>query len=275
MGVTDVTKYPLEMMWIVPRREGIYAFEIVARNVASAHKVIHDVFISVGARVIYEFHSGIGEDKVIIFIAIDVSDTNLIADDFLELLKEKRDIVLDVKEAGHSNRFYYADMLFPIHISRSRAVIFDNATLKGMLIHFRNNFGEDGASAMLFHIGQAIGESIYKSYIKPKTSSGSNLRKVFDNLKPILHSKGWGEVLGIECEPYKIVIKIRDHWECSILKDAGFNKPTGQLFRGMLTTVTWKLHGKRVSVIEKKCLTMGDNFCEFEITPLEGSFQVY
>lgn len=274
MSITSPLKFPLRMMWIVPKRPNLYAFEIIIPNKPEAHQLVHSKFSSFGGDIVYEFHSGISDDRSVIFVAALFTGEDVKPNDLIESLRSETELIIDARLAGESSNFYYADMLFPIYLSDSRAIIFDNASLKGMLKQFRVNFGEDGASALLFHMGQAIGESIYTNHIAPRGYTSKNIGDLLDNLHPILHSLGWGHIRKMELDRKKISIHVLDYWECSILREAGFRRSTGQIFRGILTKIMERIHGKRVFVAETRCISKGAEECVFEVSPIEGLFNL-
>ncbi len=273
MTIMREAKYPLKLMWIVPKTPNIYAFEAVVKRGTKAHQHIHDTFVSAGADVLYEFHSRIDEDKDFIFIAVMGVGLDVSIDELLANIRKRQDLVIDIKRAAESGKFYFADMMFPITLAGARAIIFDNASLMGLIMQFRRNFGEEGATQMLFHIGQAIGESIYSNYIKFRGYDSKTIKEAIDNMNPILHSIGWGYVSNTEIRRDYIRIYIGDYWECALMKETGATRPTGSIMRGILSTIFERLHGRRVSVTEVECINTGSEYCVFEVRPLTGEFR--
>jgi len=81
---------------------------------------------------------------------------------------------------------------------------------------------------------------------------------------------GWGPVEIVELTPERAILKVYNSFEARSYfanNKEEASKPQCHFFRGVATatcTVSWSTEGEGK---ETKCLAMGDEFCEFIITP--------
>ncbi len=116
----------------------------------------------------------------------------------------------------------------------------------------------DGGLAIMYHMGLRAGEALAE-----KVSSYFN-----DNKRSLEYMLLYNESLGhgrFKLERYidkaycRIIVK--ELLECIGVKS---EEPNGQVFRGMLAGFLSKLWGREAKVVETKCITTGDSYCEFE-----------
>jgi len=81
--------------------------------------------------------------------------------------------------------------------------------------------------------------------------------------KLTIESHGWAKITKYSVNENKIIIEFSRLWECEIqLGKAAYGS---HLLRGIITALTERLLGTKVSVYEDKCITKGDNLCRFLI----------
>ena len=146
-----------------------------------------------------------------------------------------------------------------------KAVIFQRGDIINMFGRLRHVF-QTGAAVMIYEMGLAAGQSDARDLIE-------NLGKhiVQNNLDEIVFlysATGWGrpELVDLQFEPFRARLRISDNFECSEMRS---KTPNSHYIRGHLSGFVSLIFEKKNSVRERKCIAMGDPYCEFEVTEEE------
>ena len=137
----------------------------------------------------------------------------------------------------------------------------DDVNFSFLLFHtLRSNLIQKGISIdpFLYDTGYSIGEAAFESLYD------EDLEKFSQNIEKFWKDKGLGD-LKINLGQ---IIKISNNncFECTSLPKIG--TPACFLDSGMLEALFSKYFEMPLNIIETKCSTMGDSYCEFEIEPL-------
>ena len=88
---------------------------------------------------------------------------------------------------------------------------------------------------------------------------------VWSVLRAVLFASGIAEDLSASVNYERAIVKVWNNIECSLGKKKNVKKPFSHWLRGLLAGFGTRFFGKKVSVIETKCIAKGDPYCEFVI----------
>ncbi len=163
------------------------------------------------------------------------------------------DLMSDIRKMSEIVRAEVMDA--PISPGEARLVVFTLADLNGFFKLFRE-LGT-GGQAMIFHLGLRAGEDLADRI----TAQCKDRYATLDQSLLYMESMGYGR---FKVEEYvdrkrcKIIIheSIECMGHCS-------TTPCSHLLRGLISGVIGKIWGKKVAVIETKCIAQGNPHCEF------------
>ncbi len=143
-----------------------------------------------------------------------------------------------------------------------RAILLGTGNMKGIIIGIKENLGEEGGNAFLYHLGYGVGEEVYKVYAEPVEIKDS--AKGILLLEALARGAGWADIVGYKEEDDKIIVRFNRLWECEIQKGI-VDKPASNYMRGILAGFFKALLGIDLVIKETKCVAVGDPYCQFEI----------
>jgi len=122
--------------------------------------------------------------------------------------------------------------------------------------------GKEGERAIYdqgFSYARATYERLFSTY-RPVSRAG-----LAEMLK-ICSATGWGrlELSGLDPKHKRAKIKLEEGFECT---DMNTGKPESNFIRGHLAGVLSIFFGSEVRAVETMCISKGDPYCEFEISP--------
>jgi len=147
---------------------------------------------------------------------------------------------------------------YPLYFLGERAVIFRKTVLEGWFLGVRDRFGSAG-EVFLYYEGFGTGALIYEDYVKV----GVKREDIWKFLSAAMFAGGALSRMEVKLEE-PMTIKIWDCLECEVGK--GSRKCFSQWVRGLIAGFASKYFGKKVDVIEVKCIAKGDPYCEFMAT---------
>jgi len=198
------------------------------------------------------------------FIFLDISENESL--DVKELTSKIENIpfVDDVKLIEPPFRgFIFDPYFFPFKIRGERALIFLRRTYEGLIKLTREKIGS-GFKAILFHIGFDIGFHVFKkAHIH---IAGKDPRKLIETVKAFFQLLGYGIIREItfDMDKSEAIVKVDKCFECEML--IGSKEAEAHFVRGMFAGWFSQLFGKKVNVIETKCIAKGDEYCEFHVS---------
>jgi len=168
---------------------------------------------------------------------------------------------LEVKPATEG---YLTDTLnFPLRWnSGERAILMSSLGLRALLDSMKSvNQGSGDATIHShgFSYGKAAWENLLSGF-RPKTKEG------FAEMLGIYSALGWGrpELVDIDLNKRKAKVRLRDSFECEGMNTG---EPECNFVKGHISAAFSTFFGGYVRATEKKCVSKGDEFCEFEISP--------
>jgi len=204
--------------------------------------------------------------RVSLFLVADFKDSNVDPEALLEKLKATEG-VLDA-ELGRVvfPGLIIDDFHFPIYLMKGyRAVIVDQGTLSGMLEGVRDEMGPAG-EAFLYHQGFDAGRmavDYWLSEMEPVIGVKTR-REIWEAISRMIKALGWASVETLDWSDDGIGIRIRADGlvECQLLK----RHMGSHMFRGFISGILSRLFGKELLAKEVKCISKGDEYCEFLTT---------
>ena len=249
------------MTLIFRRGKNLYGFEVDLNNVPGALAAVTSVAHSHRLNISYIEILSYTEETYSLFMVLDFTDVEMDPAQIQREIKRKKKYVRDVTISPSYKDVIFPSKFSPLYVGPSRAVILGEATLHGLIEQIKSNLGEKAGQSFLYQLGIGIGQWVYKKYSSLTTDD------INDNIKLLAaFCKGvrWGEVIDYFIEEDKIIIRIRDLWECDIQKDI-VNEPASHLVRGIIAGYAMKLFNHEVIVNETKCMAIGDPYSEFEV----------
>jgi len=199
-----------------------------------------------------------------IFIFADVKNVK----DRLETIKTELKKVageIHVKYQPVSG-FMIDEFAHPVYVFPGvRSLILLEPDFAEMIKGLYEKFGEIAAT-LLYHEAFSGGKFLAKYLSEKLKISGKEL--LMECLK-FYQAGGWGRVVLVKCNFKKpeIVLRLYDSLECRIFGKR--EKPASHFLRGHISGLLTGLLNKEVRVIEKKCIAVGDPYCEFYLEKID------
>lgn len=193
------------------------------------------------------------------FILLDITRSKLSLNEIREKLRLVSDLG-DVKIQEVPLKGYgFHVLLYPPQIGPFNVTIFINSFLSTLLNTLKKKW-ESAGEVTLFRMGEAVGEDIYRVIRSTYKVVGEEFINI---MNIIFRLMGWAEKLEVsKYEKENIVIKVFDCIECKYIKS---QYPNSQFFRGVLLGVFKQLFNTDIQVIEDRCMSKGDDHCQFKI----------
>ncbi|MEM3832662.1 MAG: V4R domain-containing protein [Thermoprotei archaeon] len=241
----------------------IYGFSIIAKNVpgilANIGKTCADALINIVNIIVSAEVVG---GNAHLFLVADLTDSTFSPEVLKnELSKISGIISVDIVEPFAN--FIIDNTHFPLTIGGSRAIITDKSMLKGIIHGLDRQLGEEVSSIVLWHMGYYSGKEMWDLYHEQRKSIVRDLVELM--LKNIMALGWWSRYEIVEYSPINNYAKIRiwDNWECQL---KGIDEKVGSHFiRGMFAGFFTKHFNIECQASETKCISIGDEYCEFEI----------
>jgi len=146
---------------------------------------------------------------------------------------------------------------FPILFLGERAAILRKSVLEGWFLGVRKRFGT-AAEVLLYYEGVEMGSRVYDDYVKAGVKKGD----LWKLLSATLFAGGALSRMEVEFgEP--MTVRMWDSMECEIGK--GSETCFSRWTRGLIAGFASKYFGKKVTVVETRCIAKGDPYCEFTV----------
>ncbi|MGC9165855.1 MAG: V4R domain-containing protein [Thermoprotei archaeon] len=261
--------YPLDLLRsinILDRK--IYGFSIIARNVpgvlASIGKACADALINI-IDVVISTEQIVGGNAHL-FLVADLTDSTFSPEDLKNELS-KISSIISISIVEPFVNFIIDDTHFPLTIynGKSRAIVIGEAVMKGFLYGINVQLGEEVSYIALWHMGYSSGKEIWDLYYEWRKTIVRDLVELM--LKTAIALGWWSHYEVVEYSPMNKYAKIRvwDNWECRLKGVSG--RAESHFIRGMLAGFLTKHFNTECQAFETKCISKGDEYCEFEIEP--------
>lgn len=167
---------------------------------------------------------------------------------------------VEVKEA--LNGLLVDTLNFPLSWNSGDRVVtlrteFFATMLAGLKEHFKS-----GADVVLhemgFHHGRPTWENVLRTYPVRDRASVAEALGFYD-------ASGWGktQLISFDIASKKAVVRVGDNFECALKERSSQNG--SNFFRGHMEGLFTVVFGAEARAAEKRCLCMGDPYCEFDI----------
>ncbi len=249
------------MTLIFRRGRDLYGFEVDLNNVPGALAAVTSVAHGHNLNIYYIEILSYTEDIYSLFFVLDFTGTEMDPQHIKEEIAKKKTYVRSVTISPMYKDVIFPSKFSPLYVGPSRAVILGEATLHGLIEQIRNNLGEEAGQAFLYQLGIGIGQWVYRKYSELTMGSVEDSIKL---LAAFCRGVRWGDVIDYSIDDDKIIVRIKDLWECDIQKGM-VNKPASHLVRGIIAGYAFKILGREVIVNETRCMAIGDPYCQFEV----------
>lgn len=202
------------------------------------------------------------EEKEAYWISqIDLTEADVPPEKIFEELKEL-DVVLGIEHGAKE----IGEILLPpfkasITTLGGEAIVERDAWLYELYKALDQYFGVAGL-AFMYHLGYRAGYIIGEKWSANAGVTGRNLLILgFEIFKALNWIKDY-ELVEFDIEEKRIRFRLYDSFECRPFK--GMSKtPRSHYLRGILAGFISYVIGERISLIETRCLSKGDEYCEF------------
>lgn len=201
-----------------------------------------------------------------VFILVNATNSKLSLDalyEDLKCLEGVKDIeVVEIPIKGYGFHWLlYPPQLGPFHI-----VILIDRIFSTLVNEIKNIWGTAGDLA-LYRIGETVGMDIYKTAKSAYRKNGKDLVSIILMISRLM---GWmesAELLEFDGDKGLAKIRIYDNVECRYVKR---DIPNSQFIRGIIYAIFNQIFNRPIEVSEKKCLAMGDDYCEYIVSVKKG-----
>ena len=261
MGRYEINKPLMEILDGKHRR--VFFAAVKLANIPGAIKQVSEVLANYKANILSGLHYAPPESKEgIWFFAVDLTNTDVNPTELFNKISSLN-VVLSleygVKRMGN--------ILFPpFHISL-------NVLGKGVIIERRKLLAEvykviaeefgSGAEALFYHIGFRAG---YKVVDYWKRASGLNGEELITLALEVVKALNWisdYKMIEVDLGKGREAFRVWDQMDCKPFEGKK-EKPTSHYFRGITSGYISRVMDKHIVLKEKKCIAVGDPYCEFE-----------
>lgn len=180
----------------------------------------------------------------------------------LVAISRKNSITLDAEKGEATARFGEAH--------RRMVLIASGAFVK--MAEALNSFGS-AAFTMLYMMGQEKGRYDVLKEMEALRQQGISFtkRQVLENITHQLRVTGWGAARVQKYDEKRGALTVVENNPLVVALGTGgkSDRPVCHYFRGYWVGVVSEVLERKVSCAETKCMGMGDEYCEFRITPAE------
>ncbi|RLF26728.1 MAG: hypothetical protein DRN05_06635 [Thermoplasmata archaeon] len=204
--------------------------------------------------------------RVSLFLVADFCGSGVDPEALLEKLKRTKGVIDAELDKEIFPGLIIDDFHFPIYLMKDyRAIIVGQGMLSGLLEGIRDEMGPAG-EAFLYHQGFEAGKMVV-DYWLPMVQSIVGIRtkrELWDAMSKVIKALGWASIETLNWSDDGIGIRIRADGlvECQLLK----RHMGSHMFRGFISGILSRLFGKELLAKEVKCISKGDEYCEFLTT---------
>ncbi len=261
MGSFNVGRY------IISPKRKILGFSVLAKPDIGVLEKIGRIARETNSLILYLSFSSIVDDKNFIkgIGFVDVTDARVSVSEIVSKLKNIKNI-LDVKIIHPMAEGFIGDIIHHKLYAGNERIIFLNSSGFRILVTQLSSYGSGGL-AILYNIGYEIGKGYALSYKKILERLGieksKDVQKMVAEYSLVLNGIGRGEIKEIKFNPFTIIIRLYDNFECSLANKTEYKG--SNFVRGIIAGIVEEFCGKKVMVQETKCIAKGDPYCEFYV----------
>jgi predicted hydrocarbon binding protein len=265
-------KFPLDLLRSISISERkLSGFSIIAKNVpgilANVGKICADRMINI-VSIITSAEQIVGSDTHVFLIA-DLTDSTTSPEALREELSKINNIIsVDIVEPFAN--FIIDNTHFPLTLygGKTRAIIIGESVIKGFLFGLSQQLGEPISQITLWNMGYGAGKEIWNLIYEWRKAAVKELVELM--LKTSIALGWFSKYEIVDYSPVSKYVKIRiwDNWECHARGISG--RPESHFLRGIFAGFFTKHFNENCQAFETKCISKGDEFCEFEIKVKES-----
>ncbi len=126
-----------------------------------------------------------------------------------------------------------------------------------------------GAEALVYHVGFRAGYRVVDYWQKASGLSGSDLIILAFEAVKVFNWISDYKIIRLDIDKYDMVFRVWDLMDCAPFRGQ-LNRPASHYFRGIMSGYISKVFGREIVLEEKKCIAVGDLYCEFVSTTGRG-----
>jgi predicted hydrocarbon binding protein len=252
---------------VSPEFEGVVGFEFTLSNVPGALERVVSIISRHNLNIYYIDTCFVTREEYSLLIAIDFTGIDISPIKLLKEFKDQSDYVKDVAITPRLKNLIYPSRFCPMDLGGIRGIILSEANMRGIIEGMRRELGETVGDTLLFRMGFEIGKRVYKLYAKKLNIT--DVEEGIEVLKALAHGARWSEIIDYMISNNKIIIKLKESWECEIQKGT-VDKPASNYIRGVFAGFFKELLKSDTEVRETKCIALEDPYCQFEVSILSG-----
>jgi predicted hydrocarbon binding protein len=244
-------------------KKKVYLVSLLLENKPGALGNLADVLAIRGMNILEGFFGGMSyEPKTTVSFFVETTNQRM-DEKWLKEFIESSAYASDVEVRPGVDGFVADSVNFPLTWNTGdRAVLMQMASLKSMFDAVMTAEGKEGERVIYdqgFSYAWATYERLFSTY-RPNSRAG-----LAETLK-IYSATGWGrlELSGLDPVHKRAKIKLEEGFECT---GRSTGKPESNFIRGHLAGVLTTFFGSEVKAVETMCISKGDSYCEFEISP--------
>jgi len=209
-------------------------------------------------------HSDLSGDKTYLFIICNFSESKVSPEELIKSIKKLfKDDIINIEYSSKILDSWHASKLFPYVLNNRRSILLGRSNLEAIIFEVRNRMNDELGSALLYHIGVAVGRRLFERLKKVYGEKLNELNNLIELMRLTFETHGWGRVREYKVGDKLISVYIDNLWECEIQ----LNKTSygSHYVRGILKGIFEEYGFKDITINEDKCITRGDEFCSFII----------
>jgi predicted hydrocarbon binding protein/predicted amino acid-binding ACT domain protein len=240
---------------------------IDAREAPGILADITRIFSNNNVNIIYTLADS--SDGVIAKIAffIDITNSKISISELIDLIKSQPYVINVNVWASPISGLIDDKLCFPKLVQKEPSIILSYKDLSFAIDRFRSIAG-DGGAVIFYHIGFFIGEGRFKFFKSFLEKLNISKVETINVMLDVGRSYGLYDAKLIDLDPNKStgIIHIYESFESTPIMGSR-KEPSCHFVRGDIAGIISSILDKRVRVIERKCISAGNPYCELYFEP--------
>lgn len=253
------------MVVIFRDKPELVGFDVLLYDVPGALSSVVKIFEKYKINITYfEYISMVGrKDVVCVFIVGDFTGVNISPKDVLNEIRRVKKYVNDACFSATMDGIICCNVGHLKIINEFRIMCIPEVEFCRLLEGALDKLGTELLSALMYQIGYSAGKYIYDYYSKRVRIN--NLEDCIKLLNMLLIGYSMGKIFEYKMLGDKLIVRVEGLMDYTKCID-NIISPSHHYIRGLISAFILKSSGREADIKEKKCITLRDKYCEFEIT---------